>query len=188
MKSREVVFWVLLAIAVTNSAASFYDAAFPVQPSKNFYSPGSPIGLVANTVIAYSGIATPVSWILVLGAWSWKGRTRTKWTQAGMDYDAFKLLVRMKGSGTRYQLLKSLETPRDRLQLAKELRLDWKTVDAHIQVLLRYGVIREKVAYGDVKAYELTILGNTVLGLVEELFIESPATDAIQKPQNAESG
>ena len=63
--------------------------------------------------------------------------------------------------------MKSLETPKDRFQLAKDLELDWKTVDSHVKTLLRYGMIREKEAYGSVKFYELTSMGNTVLRLMD---------------------
>jgi predicted transcriptional regulator len=72
----------------------------------------------------------------------------------------------MRGGETRMRLLKSLETPKDRFQLAKDLGLDWKTIDSHVQRLLRYGMIREKIAYGTVKIYDPTATGTNVLLLM----------------------
>jgi len=87
----------------------------------------------------------------------------------GLGYDAFRLLARMRGGETRLRMLQLLTVPRDRFQMAKDLELDWKTVDSHVRILLKYGMIQEKVAYGNVKLYELTVTGTLVLRLMEEL-------------------
>ena len=75
----------------------------------------------------------------------------------------------MKGSQTRTTILKALLTPRDRFQLAKDLDLDWATVDYHVQVLLKHNLITEKVVFGNVKFYELTFTGSTLLAALDEL-------------------
>lgn len=66
---------------------------------------------------------------------------RSRWKNAGFDADSFRLIVKMKGGPTRLSILKALAAPKDRLQLANELGLDWKTVDHHIRVLGDYGFI-----------------------------------------------
>lgn len=81
----------------------------------------------------------------------------------------FKLLLQMKGGETRTTILKSLLTPKDRFQLARDLELDWTTIDYHVQVLLKYGLVQEKTAYGNVKLYELTPVGNVLLNALEEM-------------------
>jgi DNA-binding transcriptional ArsR family regulator len=75
----------------------------------------------------------------------------------------------MKGGVTRLSILKALSSPKDRLQLAKELDLDWKTVDRHIHVLNKYGFVRETSAYGSIVLYGLTKQGEILLKLIEEL-------------------
>jgi DNA-binding transcriptional ArsR family regulator len=102
------------------------------------------------------------------GVWMWRGRTRAKWESLGFDSQTFDLFVKMKGAGTRLSLLGALSLPKDRLQLAQELNLDWKAVDYHIVLLERYGLVHEDRAYGKVKMYRLTALGETLLQLLTE--------------------
>lgn len=78
-------------------------------------------------------------------------------------------MTRMKGAATRLKLLESLDTPMDRLQLANRLGLDWKAIDRQMEVLCRYGLVREEQAYGKVRMYSLSESGKTMLRLVKEL-------------------
>jgi predicted transcriptional regulator len=55
------------------------------------------------------------------------------------------------------------------LQLASEIGHDWNVVDRNIKTLLKYGIVRESLAYGNVRLYELTETGKTILKLVQEL-------------------
>lgn len=87
----------------------------------------------------------------------------------GFNREVFELFVRMRGGVTRLRLLNALAVPRDRLQLARELGLDWKAVDRHVRILGKYGFIRENVAYGKVKMYGLTAMGRVLLELMSEL-------------------
>jgi hypothetical protein len=111
----------------------------------------------------------PVCWIAVLGAWIWRGRIRARWSQLGFDSDVFELFVKMKGGATRIKLLNALEVPKDRLQVAQQLGLDWSVVDRHVQLLNKYGFVHEKASYGTTKVYEATPLGKILLGLYDEL-------------------
>jgi len=74
----------------------------------------------------------------------------------------------MKGSKTRIGMIRALTVPKDRYQLANELGLDWTTVDYHIRVLLENGLVHEQTAYGNVKMYELTPIGSTLLKVLDE--------------------
>jgi DNA-binding MarR family transcriptional regulator len=87
----------------------------------------------------------------------------------GFGSDVFELFMRMKGGATRIKVLNTLSIPKDRLQLAEELGVDWKTVDRHIQILNRYGFVREQAAYGTVRLYEVTPIGKMLLNLFEDL-------------------
>ncbi len=117
----------------------------------------------------HSLILAPSSWFAVGGMWIWRGRMRSKWTELGFDSDVFTLFVRMKGAKTRIRLLDALTVPKDRLQLADELGLDWKSVDRHVAVMKKYGFVDDSVAYGRVKLYQLTPTGVSLLRLLEEL-------------------
>lgn len=111
----------------------------------------------------------PMSWTLVAGAWFWRGRVRTKWRERGFDSDVFELFMKMKGGATRIKLLNSLGSPKDRLQLAHEMKLDWKAIDRHVQILSKYGFVSEQAAYGSVRLYQVTPMGKMVLDLFNEL-------------------
>jgi DNA-binding transcriptional ArsR family regulator len=76
--------------------------------------------------------------------------------------------MKMKGAKTRLNLLDALSRPKDRLQLAQELGLDWKAVDYHIVLLNRYGLVHEDQAFGNVKMYTLTKQGEVLLQLLKE--------------------
>ena len=126
----------------------------------------------------------PVSWGFVLGAWLWRGRVRSQWTRLGLTEDLFRLLTKMRGSGTRTSIMEALETPKDRFQLSKDLGLDWTTVDYQVRVLLKYGLVAEESAYGNVKLYKLTPIGEVLLKALREMEKQgnppssNPAADA----------
>jgi hypothetical protein len=123
---------------------------------------------------AHSPVLAPASWFFVGGMWIWRGRMKSRWTDLGFDSDVFGLFVRMKGAKTRIRLLDALSVPKDRLQLAQELGLDWKAVDRHIEILDKYGFVHETVAYGKVRMYGLTSTGKLLLQLLDELNRQVP--------------
>lgn len=93
---------------------------------------------------------------------------KSNWIRLGLTKDTFNLLIKMRGSKTRIGMIRALTVPKDRYQLAKELGLDWTTVDYHIRVLLENGLVHEQSAYGNVKMYELTSIGSTLLKVLDE--------------------
>jgi DNA-binding transcriptional ArsR family regulator len=98
----------------------------------------------------------------------WRGKVRSRWESLGFDSGIFELFMRMKGAKTRLSLLDALVTPKDRMQLAQELGLDWKAIDYHVIRLNRYGLVHEDHAFGRVKLYRLTTWGETLLQLLKE--------------------
>jgi hypothetical protein len=133
------------------------------------YGPAAAGSSLLREVQAASLFLAPVSWVLVGGAWIWRGRVRSRYTEMGFGSDVFELFMKMKGGATRIRVLNKLNTPKDRLQLAEELGVDWKTVDRHVQILNRYGFVREQAAYGTVRLYEVTPMGRMLLNLFEDL-------------------
>ena len=93
---------------------------------------------------------------------------KSRWEGLGFDSGIFDLFIKMKGAKTRLNLLDSLSMPKDRLQLARELGLDWKAVDYHIVLLNRYGLVHEDHAFGNVRMYRLTKQGEVLLQLLKE--------------------
>jgi len=119
---------------------------------------------------------------MVLGIWIWRGKTKSEWMKRGLGKDSFKLLLQMKGSKTRTTILKALLTPRDRFQLSGELDLDWSTIDYHMQILLKNGLVSEKSAFGNVKLYELTSTGSLLLRTLEDMGDRKDATGGTKIP------
>jgi DNA-binding transcriptional ArsR family regulator len=102
------------------------------------------------------------------GAGAWSGSTRSRWTESGLCCGVFELLTRMKGGKTRIALLKSLTQPKNKLQLAYDLDITWKAVDAHISKLLAYGLVSEILIVGTSRLYAITEKGRNALALVQD--------------------
>lgn len=113
----------------------------------------------------------PASWFFVgFGVWVWKGKARTLFRDAGFDKDVFRLLVRTKGGKSRVRLLKTLMLPKDRMELSKELGLDWKAVDRHLRVLQEFGLIQEVVnIQTSTRLFGLTKVGEILLNVLEKM-------------------
>lgn len=145
-------------------------------------SSAAPASAIVKFFEDHSLLLAPGSWVAVGGMWIWRGRMRSKWTDLGFDSDVFTLFVKMKGAKTRIRLLDALSVPKDRLQLAEELGLDWKSVDRHVAVMKKYGFLDDKVAYGRVKMYQLTPVGVSLLKLLQELSKEEKRADDSPTP------
>lgn len=110
----------------------------------------------------------PITWGAVAGALIWRGKVRSAWCKQGYDYETFRLMSRMKGSPVRAKLLMSVTMPKNRLQLANELDLDWKTIDNHMEILTRNGLVEERTIVGTTRYYALSEHGRRVLCLLSE--------------------
>jgi predicted transcriptional regulator len=115
------------------------------------------------------GYVALFSWIAFFGALIWRGQIRSVWSRSRFSYDTFRLLVRMRGAQTRLKLMHSLNEPKNKLQLATALGIDWKAVDKHVQVLEEKGLIHPTVTSGTATFYEITDKGKRALEVLEEL-------------------
>ncbi|MDA4116473.1 MAG: hypothetical protein OK442_07960 [Thaumarchaeota archaeon] len=132
-------------------------------------------------------LLAPVCWIVLGGMWVWRGRVRARYSEMGFGSDVFELFMKMKGGATRIKVLNTLTTPKDRLQLAEELGVDWKTVDRHVQILNKYGFVKEQAAYGTVKLYEVTPMGRMLLNLFDDLERTDGPTAQAQAPPRSQA-
>jgi predicted transcriptional regulator len=124
---------------------------------------------IAQITPGMYGYVALFSWIGFFGALIWRGQIRSVWSKSRFSYDTFRLLVRMRGSQTRLKLMHSLSEPRNKLQLATALGIDWKAVDKHVQVLEEKGLIGETMTSGTATFYEITDKGKRALEVLEEL-------------------
>ncbi len=110
----------------------------------------------------------PISWGAVVGTLIWRGKVRSSWSSQGYDYETFRLVVRTRGSPIRVKLLNRVATAKNRLQLANELEVDWKTVDNHMEILTRSGLVEEMAMVGTARYYILTEHGRRILLLLAD--------------------
>lgn len=128
-----------------------------------------PPSLILSPAPQLGYAALLVSWAGVAGALIWRGHVRSVWGQSRFSYDTFRLLVKMRGAQTRLKLMRSLSEPKNKLQLATALGIDWKAVDKHVQMLEKGGLIHPTVSKGTATWYELTEKGSRLLELLVEL-------------------
>jgi predicted transcriptional regulator len=110
------------------------------------------------------------SW-LVLGALVvWRGRIRAAWSEIGLEEELFVLFVSARGAATRRRLLQSVSAKdKDRFQISRDLNLAWRAVDRHVKIMTTRGLLREKEAYGNVRLYGITPLGEVLLRTVIDM-------------------
>lgn len=87
----------------------------------------------------------------------------------GFGGDVYDLMIRMRGRGSRLALLKSLEKPRHRQELAELTGIDWKEVDREISVLEKYGLVKMYAQSGSVKMYQVTEQGRLLMKMIADL-------------------
>lgn len=138
-----------------------------VQQHHNPSSSSSQISLLLSTVYESSPFLLPISWGAVGGTLLWRGKVKSTLSKQGYDYNTFRLVAKMRGSPMRVKLLYALaETQRNKLQLAQEFNVDWKTVHNHIEVLSRNNFVQEVEAVGTAKYYTITEHGRKILSLL----------------------
>jgi predicted transcriptional regulator len=145
--------------ANANPGADFSREEYPITPP--------PTAQISDTMYESSAYILPITWGAVGGTLIWRGRVRSAWSKQGYDYDTFKLVAKMRGSPTRIRLLNAINSSsKNKLQLAKELDVDWKTMDNHIAMLLQSRLVEEKTVIGTSKYYAITHDGAKVLSLL----------------------
>jgi DNA-binding HxlR family transcriptional regulator len=106
----------------------------------------------------------------VVGATVLFGRSgRGIFARKGFEGDVYKLMVKMRGSGSRLSLLRNLEKPSHRFELAEVTGLDWKEVDRQLKVLKNFGLVQVLAESGTVKIYEMTEQGRVLIKLIDDL-------------------
>ena len=144
--------------AVTASTSTGYSMATPTTAYR----------------LNYYGFTALISWVVFGAALIWRGHVRSVWGQSRFSYDTFRLLVKMRGAQTRLKLMRSLNPPKNKLQLATALEIDWKAVDKHVQVLEKNGLIQAASTSGTATFYEITEKGRSLLQVLEQLNIDTP--------------
>jgi hypothetical protein len=97
----------------------------------------------------------------------WRGAIKSRWTEGGLCCGVFELLVRMKGGATRIMILRSLQEPKNKLQISHELGIDWKAVDGHVAKMLQFSLVQEVLTVGTAKVYSITQKGRRALELID---------------------
>jgi hypothetical protein len=126
----------------------------------------SPADRLTGAIYGSWPFILPITWGAVGGTLVWRGKVRSTWSRQGYDYDTFRLVTKMRGSPTRIRLLNALGDPKNKLQLAKELEVDWKTIDNHIEMLLQSRLVEERTVIGTTRYYAITASGAKVLSLL----------------------
>lgn len=119
--------------------------------------------------VNYYGFTALISWTVFGATLIWRGHVRSAWGKSRFSYDTFRLLVKMRGAQTRLNLMRSLDQPRNKLQLANALGIDWKAVDKHVQVLEKNRLIQAASTSGTATFYEVTEKGRNLIQLLDEL-------------------
>jgi predicted transcriptional regulator len=132
--------------------------------------------LIPNT-LNYYGFTALISWIVFGGALIWRGHVRSVWGQSRFSYDTFRLLVKMRGARTRVKLMHSLNSPKNKLQLATALGIDWKAVDKHVQVLEKNRLIHATSTSGTATFYEVTEKGKDLIQVLDQLGVNNPSNE-----------
>ena len=162
-----------------------YGGAQSYVPDSELLTPASGQGIFASfysPIYESAHYIMPITWGAVAGALIWRGKVRSAWCKQGYDYETFRLMSRMKGSPVRAKLLTSVTVPKNRLQLANELDLDWKTIDNHMEILTRNGLVEERTIVGTTRYYVLSEHGRRVLCLLSEGESDHPSTNVPQEP------
>lgn len=154
-------------MAASQTTASTTETQTYLTTSEQGYGP-APLAVAQISPASYGYVAL-FSWIAFFGALIWRGQIRSVWSRSRFSYDTFRLLVRMRGAQTRLKLMHSLNEPKNKLQLATALGIDWKAVDKHVQVLEEKGLIHATVTSGTATFYEITDKGKRALEVLEEL-------------------
>jgi predicted transcriptional regulator len=151
----------------------------PQYSSSSGERAANPADRVAASIYGSSPVILPLTWGAVAGTLIWRGKVRSAWSRQGYDYDTFKLLTKMRGSPMRIRLLNAInDSPKNKLQLAKELDVDWKTIDNHIEMLLQSRLVEERTVVGTARYYAITHDGAKVLSLLSSSSSSSEMADS----------
>jgi predicted transcriptional regulator len=157
-------------LASTSATTLFSSTASLSANTRSIPSGGyGVLGPSTPSTLTNFGLTALLSWAVFGAALIWRGHVRSVWGRSRFSYDTFRLLVRMRGAPTRLNLMHSLTSPKNKLQLATALGIDWKAVDRHVQVLEKNGLIHASSTSGTATFYEVTEKGKNLLQVLEQL-------------------
>lgn len=79
------------------------------------------------------------------------------------ESDFYLLLSLSRGADSRKKILKALLSgSKNCSQIAKEVRLNWRTVNRHLQILAKENMVKSS-GFGQRKFYKLTLTGEKVI-------------------------
>ncbi|MDG6995926.1 MAG: hypothetical protein JRN52_08385 [Nitrososphaerota archaeon] len=161
----------LLVLALTSTVAALF---FFQKYTCHATVCAGPTGSLIPYASLYSVSASiAVVFWLVFGfaaAIFWRSQyNRDIWRNAGFDKNVYDLMVKMRGGNSRLQLLRNLESPKQRNELSQVTGIDWKEVDRQVNLLQSYGLVSVLAETGSVKIYGLTEQGQLLLKLLGEL-------------------
>ena len=162
------------ANATAATTATMSTSTFSTLPVSSPYS--AIAGLATPNLLGDFGLTALISWTVFGAALIWRGHVRSVWGRSRFSYDTFRLLVKMRGAQTRVRLMRSLNSPKNKLQLATALGIDWKAVDKHIQVLEKNGLIHSTSTSGTATFYEVTEKGKSLIQVLQQLGLDIPPT------------
>jgi len=82
--------------------------------------------------------------------------------------ESLVLLGLSRGAESRKKILKALLfNPKNCSQIAREVKLDWWTVQKHLRVLMKDNIV-VSLDFGRIKFYKLTIKGEELISSVQE--------------------
>lgn len=131
----------------------------------------------------FGALALPMaglSWAIVGVAFVVDRNGRRTLKKAGVDDNVYDLMVKMKGAGSRLELLRSMDTPKHRSELAQVTGLDWKEVDRDLDLLEKYGIVAVYAESGAIKMYGLTQQGRLLLSLLGEILKGADSADSVK--------
>lgn len=110
----------------------------------------------------------PITWGIFIGILIWNDKIKKNWESNGYDYDMFRLVAKMRGSPVRIKILNSTKLPKNKLQLSRELDMNWKTIDSHVDLLLKNKLLEEMAVIGTATYYIISENGKKVLTLLSD--------------------
>ena len=179
MKQPKVIVLLLLislaTLAVVSTGVAVFMTLRSIPPAHSnagaAHLPSQSLASVTQHTFQLSVPVAIASWVgfgIVFAFWR-GSYGRSVWREAGLDKNVYDLMIKMRGGNSRLQLLRNLESPRQRSELSHLTGLDWKEVDRQVNVLLSYGLVSVYAETGSVKIYKLTGQGQLILKLIDEL-------------------